>query len=372
MRLNNPNSLVAEFRNLSQELTTPLSSWKFGDVIVKIYRPKNLYEAKWVDEVAKELVFAARRFSNLLYGRPLTDKYDPQSAIYAGSATYPLLIGREYFFLKEWLSVRLVPGNGNPRGTGELEIYTCRGENVADVVRRKFFQGDHDFLNFIAASNRMCGCRPYFKSKSDEKRMTVDLLPKKIQHTALLYALINKHFVDDYLIHFGSRYITGVIIDQLVDKALTINIGSGRYGAYFKNAHELLGVAPNEIKLDRHTNNNYAYHYPTYFLNVRQLLQWLDGLISRGLLTRESIEHYLKTDLSFSEIAKQPNLHLECLRNLRKLFSASGQICGSGLTGDDLRGLANIEVEDGPKLRITPISDMMNSIEVFLNAAGIK
>ena len=364
--------LVDKFRHLSQKIGGPISSWKGGGTVFKIYRGKNLYESQWRNKAIKDLIYSARQMSNLPYGRPLMDKYDAKSALYIGSATYPLLIGSEYFFVEEWLSVRLVPGNGDPRGTGELEIYTCQGESVENIVKDRFFQGNDDFLNFIVASNRMCGCRPYLKNRLDEGRITADFLPVKIKHTAILYALINKHFVEDYLVHFNSKYITGVIIDQLVDRSLTINIGLNRYGVNFTYAHEVLGVAPDEIRLDRSINGHYTYRYPAYFLNIRQLVGWLDDLVKKGILTTDSIDHYLKTKLHISEINKQPYLHLDCFKNLHRLFLAEGKIFGSELTGAELRSLADAEVEDGPKLRITTISDLTSSIAIFLNAAGIK
>lgn len=364
--------LTDNIRRLTEGLGKPLSSWKAGDAILKIYRGKDLYVAQWPDMIIKNLIFAAREISNLPYGRPLTDKYDAKSAVYIGSATYPLLIGGEYFFLEEWLSVRLVPGNGDPRGMGELEMYTCHGENIEDMVRRSLFGDSEDFLNFVAASNRMCGCRPYFKQGSDEKRITADLLPRKICHTALLYALINKHFVDDFLSHFDSKYITGVIIDRLVDRALTTNIGTECYGTHFTYAHEILKVASSEIKLDRRANNNYVYRYPAYFLNSRQLLEWLEGLVERQVLTKDTIEHYLKTTFSLKDIVQQSHVHLGSLKNLHRLFLAKGKIFGSGISGAELCELADKEVEDGPKLRITPIEDMVKSVDKFLKALDVR
>jgi len=372
MRVSDQASLVDRFRHLSQKTGKPLSSRKSLGTVFKIYRAKNLYELEWLDGALKDLVFLARRMSNLPYSRPIKDEYDSKSAIYIGSATYPLLVGDEHFFIEEWLSVRLVPGNGNPRGTGELEIYTCRGENVENIVRKRFFQNNDNFLNYVFASNRMCGCKPYFKNKADERRLTGDFLSNKIKHTAILYALINKHFVQDYLSSLNSRYITGVIIDQLVDRALTTEIGSDRYGTHFTYAHELLGVPASEVKLNRHINNNYAYRYPTYFLDVRQLLAWLGDLVKKGMLTQDSVRHYLKTDVTFGEMNVQSHLHLYHLRNLYKIFLEEGKIFGSNLTGAELRSLADTEIEDGPKLRITPINDLANSIEVFLNAAEIR
>lgn len=372
MTMSKQKLLIEKFRKLSQNVGRPLSSWKVDDAVIKIYRGKDLYEVGWPSEILRNLIFTAREMSNLPYGRPIKDKNDDKSAIYICSATYPSLIGGEYLFVEEWLSLRLTPGNGYPRGTGDLEIYTYRGESVENIVKNKLFQGRDDFLNFIVASSRMCGCKPYFKNKSDEKRMTTDFLPKKIKHTALFYSLMSKYFLTDYLYHLGSKYITTVIIDQLVDKVLSIDNGTERYGTHFTYAHDLLGVAPEEIKLNRSVNNHYAYRYPTYFLNSEQLVKWLEDLTEKEIIARESVDHYLKAEVSFYEIIRQPHLDLNRLRNLYKLFMTEGKIFGSSLTGVELRNLSNTEVGDGPKLRITPIDDMASSIEVFLTVAGVK
>lgn len=370
---NDLNTYVNNLRRLYKLLPQPHARHKSGNLVLEIYQVKKMFETQWPEPALKRIMVSARKASNLPYGRPIFDKYDKKSTIYLARALYPLdSLDAKSPVIDEWLSVRLVPGNGVPKGTGELEMFTFQNQKIEDVIQKKLCRGNNDYLSFFAASNRMCAHRPYFYNQKDQELMGIEMLPKKNRYSFLLYGLINFYFLRDYLKDGGYRFLTGVIIDELVEKALTTIHKGQRLGTLFTNAYEILGVQPDDIKLNRSARGAYTYHYPTYFLNVRSLIQWLQKLLHQKIISKKTIRHYIGKEIQLEQILQSEKIPFEKLKTIKRLFMEKGVIAGSKLTGKELRILADIEVGDGPKLRITELTTLEHSVRELLRAFEVS
>ena len=328
-----------------------VSEWKMGEVLFRIYRIKNLLDDCWNDLGLKNLLLSARRSYGVFGRRALLDGYDSKSAIYIAQALYP----RD----EEWLSIRLVPGEGTPLGTGELEKFSYQGHSIAYYVKKNLFGGDPNFWRYIFSSSRMCGIHP----KSSTRH----------RFTAYCYALINLHFIEDYLLKSDGRCVTGVIINRFVDHALTVEIDGQKYGTAFTPAYKFLDISdPKEIRYNRKLNKYYVYRFPAYFLNAEQLVRVVQELIDSGRLSENTVESFLEIKISFRELTQSSNFTpLGSLRNLGKLLIIRGPIPDSKITGEELRALLDRSVDDGPELKITEIVLMQQSIGAMLLAAKV-
>lgn len=354
---------IDEVRDLSKDLPKPLSGWIQNNALISIYRAKNIFKPLWNDQELRRLTELARVESNL-YERPVYDEYDEKSAIYLARARYyqKPSRGSSEIVIEEWLSVRLVPGLGEPSGAGELEMFYNGNESTEQLMQKHLYAGNRNFMQFVAASNRMCAIRPYFLAEHKTK-----LMPRKLQFSAMLYGLINWHFVHDYLGGGKYHYITGVILDNIVRNSLEIMFDGKIYGTCFISADKTLALDTKELRINRYARGHYAYKFPAYFLNFNELVSLLKRLSDQGKISEATLKHYLQYDREFEEITEDFKSSLFTFRHAGSLFGATGRLYASQLTGEELRMIADQEVSDGPKLRITPIHKLEKSIdELFI------
>ncbi len=115
-------------------LPAPTAQYAAPGVEFDVYRAKGLHRNRWNSRALKEIVLACRN-SYARYGdRPLLDEYDKKAAIYLVRARYPVAnLQSPAGSLQEWLSIRMVPGDGKPTGVHEPEIFEWEGKTAADV-----------------------------------------------------------------------------------------------------------------------------------------------------------------------------------------------------------------------------------------------
>lgn len=341
---------------LIKRLPAPLACYKISGAAIEIYRAKNLLANQWNNKTLRELTLIARKSYHIYGPRPLLDKYDQKAAIYLAR-----VISDSPWPAEEWLSVRLVPFVSPPLGTGEADIFTYKGRVVDYWIQKKLFNDNPNFYCSMASSSRMCGIHPYFQRKSDEE-MFCDL-SKEHKYTAFCYALINYHFLGDYLERFSFSYITGVIHDKFVDSALTVKSGGKSFGVSFIPAYRQLGIKnPKDIKLDTRSSD-YFYRYPGYWFDMRQLICLLKQLIVSGRLTEETLAHYLGAKW-------RQNLNDSYF--IGKLLISKERLKFSPITGGQLRQMVDDHVAVVPELKITAIETLRKSIQKLFAAAKVK
>lgn len=358
-------------QKLARNLSSSLSRWRAQDgSLFEIYRAKKFGESLTGNTPLQKIVFLARAASNVSYGRPLADAFDIKSAAYLGRARYIDASAPSPVLLEEWLCVRLVYGNGAPVGTGELDFYLCGDETVEQKVRKSFFDNcaAKDFWPFCSASNRMCSIRPFPADPRVEPHYFVT--PQKNKHTAVLYALINKHFLDDCLSGGQCQLLSGIILNRIVDNALALRIGKKNYGTHFTPAHALLGVSAKDVRLNRAKDDSYVYRYPAYFLDVPKLIETLSDLCARNLLSETVYDIFAGGSLFDRDCRVQYSAHR--LRSLGVLLGIRGKIPYSSLSGEELRRIIDERVPDGPELKLTPLPLLERSIEHLISVCRLE
>jgi len=363
-----------EVRTLVKELPEPISAWKNSINVFRVYRVKSIIDPTWKNDALYELLLSMRS-SYYVYGeRPPLDYFDSKSAIYAVRVNYPYKpdLGKDSPTMEEWLSIRLVPGIGMPIGAAELDFFRYEGKLVSDIVQKSLCRPDESYTEIFPGCSRMCGIEPHFIQEKDMPPGTI--LSSRHKHSAICYALMSLHMLEDDLKHTPARYITGVIINRFVESTLTIEVAGNKFPIAFTPAHKILNVEdPRLIKLDRRSRNLYAYHYPSYFFDAYQLLDFLKWMIDEGKITQDTLHYYFGEDFDVETALKEKGMVLvKRLKYLWKLLTAQGDVVGSKLTGEELRNLVDERVPDGPELKITPLEELEKSVETMLRAARIN
>ncbi len=347
---------VDKIRDLTQRLPRPESVFNLGGERFEIYRVKDLLRAKWLDRVLKKLLLMARS-SYARYGnRSLLDRYDSKSAIYLARAIYPLDT-RSKIEIEEWLSIRFTPGNGEPLGNGELELYSFSGRSIAEYLKKECGLTGIKFMKSVLASSRMCGIHPRI---SNGKAGAYVNMPAKHRHTAICFALIQDQFYRDY--GYPYLYITEIIRPDLAEKSLVVTQQGRIFNPASTPAHYFMGLTREEIELDMEA---YAYQFPLYWLNIPNLMDLLDDLVKSGNITNKTIKHYLGVS-SIDKIKGKPMLRL------KSLLGARGRLVEARITGAQLRDLIKTRVGYVPELKINNPREWRQSIVKMIQAARVE
>lgn len=333
--------LLVELKKALRKLPAPVARFTTKTANLEVYRAKDLHTRAWNSPALKKvMVFARSSYSR--YGkRPLFDAYDAKAAIYAVRAIYSNKGNKGR--VEEWLSVRMVPGDGLPWGVGEPEIFTARNKPVDTQMKEKL--GGSGFWKKVASSSRMCGIHPYAVDDSGEVRFLQETRHKE---TPLSFALIHKQFISDYPIaRFPYKYITAVIRKDFYVNRLKYSTLGKKYYPLFTPAYSFLKLQPNEVRVER---KKYSYDFPTYWFDNKKLLNLLNRL---------------------RKLNKLSLLRVLIPAMIPKLSGSNKQIevAGVRLKLHDFHALLDRYVPDGPELKITKAAPWYRSMSAILNIA---
>ncbi len=329
---------VIDLPTTIKNLPAPVRCYCNEGVIFEIYRAKDLLQEKWADPALEELSLIARKSYDRYGERPLLDKYDFKAAIYLVRAKYSLPEVTD-LPIEEWLSVRMVPGDGSFFGVGEPEIFSY-GDKPIDrwMCREMNSPNDRTFWEQVASSSRMCGIHPF------SEQGQVPNLSKKHKYTSVCFAMIHAQFLIDYPFPlFPYRYITAIIRHDYLCKGLSIKKEKGgSMHPFFLPAEQFLGILPKSIHVDRKL---YAYRFPSYWLHAEQMKTLVVVLVRAGIISRNYLEN------PFRILTDPPSLSM--------------------IRYEDLLKLVDDNVEDVPELKITPAWDWYHGISRVLRTAGV-
>ncbi|MDP2668437.1 MAG: hypothetical protein Q8P07_01200 [bacterium] len=342
---------LGKIRKFCTALPKPQSLYRYKNDTIRIYAAKKLFSPKWTSPAVHGIVREARK-SYYRYGtRSLWDPYDKKAAVYLARVSYSLN-GNP---VEEWLSIRIVPGGGSPKGVGEPEIYSYKNRPLVEYIKHKLFRGNVNFWAQIISGSRMCGVQPYFLTNNGPFTY---VLRTKHRHSDICFALIFRRFALDYDKN-DYKYISGIIADRIVS-AVSFKKGRKILKPFFMPANVGLGVKKGDIKLNR---NIYSYKFPIYWLNNGELIKLLNKLVKTKILSKESIK---RTG------ACVPIKNTKELKDIGKLLTARGHIIGSKLTGKELRNMIDASVQNAAELKFTPVKDWNLGIKKILKAADAR
>lgn len=345
---------------IQPKLPTPDSTYITKHATFEVYRAKDLYNKKWRNSVLHKLVGFARTSYGRYGLRSLFDEYDLKAAIYLARATYEQKTshgGREV--VSEWLSVRMVPGDGEFKGVGEPELYTFKNTPVSELLRQKMKLSKGKFWSHIVSDSRMCGIHPYAVTKNNK---VVRVPTERHQYTAECMALMQAQFMVDFSPSTLSfQYVSAIVKPEIRDKVITLRKKKLAAKPNFISAHKTLGLSKAaEVTVDR---SAYTYQFPRYWLNMKELKSLLHGLVGKKKLSEETFKHYLlghSLDSVNGEI------------NLGNMLAVKGPLVKASITGSKLRELVDKHVSDTPELQIIPINAWRRGFLRLLKIAGIN
>ncbi len=110
------------------KLPPPTARYAAPGVEFDVYRAKDLFKNRWNSPALKEILLLCRGSYSRYGDRPLLDAYDTKAAIYLVRASYQQPTTNNQQLVQEWLSIRMVPGDGKPIGVHEPEIFEWEGK----------------------------------------------------------------------------------------------------------------------------------------------------------------------------------------------------------------------------------------------------
>lgn len=342
------------FQILPKDLPHPVLKFKFSKGEARIYNAKPLYQNKWPNAALEEITLQSRK-TYLAYGDvPLIDNYDQKSSIYLANFEYT----SEDNIVSEWVSLRFVPSDNSPPSTEDLDQCMYEKQTVGELLRQR---ASNIELNREAVTlSRMCGLT-YVNSKLTDSRHT------RIKWTPLLFALINRAFFEECkMSDYQFDFTTALFRPELANSALALKMDNKVMGIKIIPAEQFLQLQPNSICIDRKVM---TFRYPGYFLNMNELMRLLVTLTKDGLITTETLKHYLGKDFLLEKFAAAKSISKEALweiKNISSLLLVEGPLHEAKISGEELRNLINQHVSDGPRLMITTTFEWEKNINDML------
>jgi hypothetical protein len=336
------------------------SKYELGGVEFDVFRVKEMYDSRWKNKsLHKTLSFA--RTSYQRYGsRDIFDKHDSKAAIYLIHAKYPQSINSgTNQIIHEWLSVRMVPGDGEFNGVGEPELYSYNNIPITELMRKKIGCEINDFWKFIYSDSRMCGIHPYILGKKNE---IIPLHSEKHKYTPICMALMQLKFMGDYPEdRIPYKYVTAIIKPEIRDKVISLKKGDKIIKPNFDSAKKTLALKKGDrIQVNRRI---YSYNFPRYWLDLKAFKLLLKDLQNKNIISKKTITHYLGNHSIDS---------LEGELKFANMLTEKGMLKFATISAEEFRQLVDKYVPDVPELQIIPIHTWRKGFLKILNAAGIK
>lgn len=358
--------------DMHQPLTDiPIAQYSLEGALIQIYRAKSLHSSEWKSPQLKQYLMHARQ-SYLRYGHvPLIDDFDAKSEVYITRATYSIKDDHLSYSVEEWLSMRFVPSDGNPRYTEDLSYSLCEDKPLIQWLSESNFGKRKDSAQHMIAISRICSIPP--RKIPGYKYKKYVFFPKKLGYTAISFALMNKVFLDN--LSSSSKYyghMTGIFRDEFIDKVLTVGTPKGEIVPDFTFGYKLLGLNNiRMIRLDRSAPLLYPYHFPKYFFHIKQLHEVFCGLYANGSITQKTFIHYMGTEAHPDGWISDLDHFKKISSKLDNILTVIGPLYGASITGEEVRFMFDRKVDDGPRLRIMQIDAWRNSIEKYLRLSPL-
>ena len=366
----------------------PTSVYSIGSAVFSVYRAKPLFSPRWEHPYLKDVVRRARKTYQRYGPVPVWDAYDTKAAVYVVQVSYghpdnagvPLAKGN--IPLEEWLTVRFVPGGGEPLGLGTPELSDCRVGDIpldayllalghqalprtADISgtsRSHRVRSLLDMAPFVAVS-RLCALLPH--RRSDRLPHSGAFVASKLRYTNMSFVLANLQFCEDTA-ERPFTHISGLFRPELVERRLTITSATQRV-PYFAPAHTLWRKQHAErVVLNRTKLRTAMYAYPGYFLDTGELVTLLQSLIDEEQLSTTTISRYLSPGIAWDDVCAYDVPRPEQFAGLGELFLRQGKLPGAHITGAALRRRLDSEVRDGPRLYLMAMTRWKKSLEAFV------
>lgn len=370
-------------RSLEAQLPPYIQKISYGLNEYTIYKAKKENTSEWDNMALKRLVIECRKsYKDYYYSQiPDLDKDDDISSVYLVGVSFPVVLkSSKTIIAKKWYSLRFVfPQQIPTEHSIDLEIYKVKNQNkeksVIESIEEKMqeYKGisQEEIKKHIVIISRFCSTGVYIISDSPEVPPIIERhISQQKFHGGISFTLMNKFFLHET--EKKSKDIDLFVTqmhDILSDKVLAFLPNGEKRNLSLPYAYQTLGVHASDIHIDRKKYGLYIYRYPGYFLDCTELAAALEKLVLSKRVSVKTIEKYLETGTSFSDILKSPKIFH--FRKFGDLFTVSGYIPGEQMTGEELREFLNAQVSDGPHLRLFNKETWGKIIAEYLDNAQI-
>ncbi len=315
---------------------------------LRIFLAKPLYTSEWVDERLRHAVVHARESYRHYYGSlELVDEFDERGVVYVAEITYPWpRAGTSPVWLREWVTLRFVPGETDPPSLEDLELFALSGTPLVSVLKGDFLH-HRDVLTRLVSLSRFAATPPHPLVGDMD---AFDISEIRSGAVSAAFVAINEVFWRTY----GSNFsvLSGVFRNELFHRLARSTKGLEAWGRAFPLAEDFLQCGACDVRLIR---PGITYDYPGYFLCIPELLALLVDLIRSDHLDLQTLQEFVPAATLDSLMAWQkdhPYEVLPLIRGMGRFLAHEGVLPRSALTGDLVRQLVDRRVADGPRLRL--------------------
>lgn len=351
--------MILNLEQISLLLPVADESFDWQGVKFDIYLAKKFNTDQWQDESLRSLVLKCRE-SFYRYGKvALEDGYDNKSLICIVGASYLV----EERLVKEWLTIRLVPAQGEPMLSEDLQVEFLDQKKLYELIKEKLFNSQENSAQRLFTISRFCGIAPYFQDSFQPLQNQ-----KKIKFTALSFALLC-NFSLKYINYSDKHvYITAMFHHNIFERIIYLKHNAQEAYLELPDTHETLSVHPDILK--SFFPGDVVFRHPTYFFKIKELILWVKKMLSEGKINNDTLRLILKKEIDW-DIAHQQLVNnklavVSQLSSLGDLLSGDEFLDDGLFTRKQLRLLLEEEVPKSLVLKLIHQSDLEQRVEKFL------
>src|SRR3989339_40632 len=351
--------MMSNLEQISLSLPVADESYDWQGVKFDIYLAKKFYSEQWENEPLRALVLKCRE-SFHRYGKvAVEDGYDNKSLVSIVGVSY--LVDER--LVKEWLTIRLVPAQGEPVLSEDLQVEFLDQKKLFDLIKEKLFYNQENSAQRLFTISRFCGIAPYYQ---DNFQPVSD--QKKIKFTALSFVLLCKFSLKFIDLTDKHVYITAMFHHNIFERVIYLKHNDQQAYLELPDTHETLSVNPESLR--SFFPGDVVFRHPTYFFKIKELILWVKKMLAEGKINSDTLQLFLKTEIDWDNAQRQlldNKLALvNQLSSLGDLLSGDELLANSSCNRKQLRQLLEEEVPKSLILKLIYQSDLERRVEKFL------
>ncbi|MFA6423722.1 MAG: hypothetical protein WCV83_00210 [Candidatus Magasanikbacteria bacterium] len=340
------------FKKDIYQLPTPDKVYDWQGIRWEIFLAKN-FSSQWVNETTHNLVLKCRQ-SFERYGEiSLEDDYDNKSLVLLARVHFENENGQQ----EEFFSLRLIPAQGEPFLTEDLQVILHGGGNLYELIKDKLHFGHSESHKYIFTISRFCG---------------LSLIPSNqnhLKHTTLSLVILWLFALEGVPKPHKDIAITAMFNRHIFSKVSRLKINNKEFVLSLPEIHETLSLSIENF--GNFFPGPVAFHYPAYFFNLPELISWFRKIFDDKKINLDTIKHCWGTEIDWVQIEKELSHDkmavIKKMHGLGKMLNGCTPLPGCKLNSVELRNDLEEAVKSSLVLKLIKLEDLEKILKKFLD-----
>lgn len=348
-----------EIKKIINQLPTAHKVYARDGVEWKIYLAKDFFVPNWKDEAVRKVVLECRK-SFRRYGEiHLEDEFDIKSLVLLIQVNFDI----DGTPQQEFFSLRLVPASGEPFLTEDLKITFLDGKNLYEIMRERLSFGQSQVEENIFTISRFCGFSLVGRSNTDIYQS------QKLRFTTISLVLMWLFALNNLSKMAESTYLTAMFNQDIFNKLSRCKFNNRESDLFLPEISETMAGSSDFFKI--FSPGPVAFHYPTYFFHLPQLVSWLKKIMIEKKITIDTIKHFLQMEIDWVQLEEYLLSNkiavIKKLSGLGKMLNSTEALPGSDLDSAQLRADLAKSATHPLVLKLIKLKDLEDRLKKFLN-----